>query len=507
MRALLERGVREVAGERAARQGYWLHAMGPPERNIEPSERTLAGHTLVLGTTGSGKTRLLDLLVTQAVLRGEAVVIIDPKGDHDLREAARSACALGGDPERFVMFHPAFPERSVRIDPLRTWNRSTELASRIAALIPSETGADPFTAFGWMALNSIVDGLLLAGERPNLLSIRRYIEGGPENLVRRALAGYFERHVSGWRERAAPYLKRTKGEESEAYVQLYLNEVIEEAPSPQVDGLVTTYKHNREHFQKMVASLIPILSMLSAEPLPGLLSPRPDAGDERPLTDLSRLIEARAVTYVGLDGLADARVGSAIGSILLSDLTAVAGDRYDYGGAELAPVNLFVDEAAEVLTDPFIQVLNKGRGAGMRVTLAAQTIADFAARTGSREKAKQVLANANTLVALRTLDEDTQKFIARGLPLAHVRRFEQSRSAELDDGRLETKESVGVKHDEVELFPPGWLGRLPDLHYVARLAGGRIVKARLPILSKSGAGAGGSEREHGSGRGAAKAPA
>ena len=41
-------------------------------------------HLLVVGTTGSGKSRLFDLLVTQAVLRGEAVVIIDPKGDQDL---------------------------------------------------------------------------------------------------------------------------------------------------------------------------------------------------------------------------------------------------------------------------------------------------------------------------------------------------------------------------------------------------------------------------------------
>jgi hypothetical protein len=46
------------------------------------------GHIVVAGTAGAGKTRLFDPLVTQAVLRGEAVVIIDPKGDQDLRRAA-----------------------------------------------------------------------------------------------------------------------------------------------------------------------------------------------------------------------------------------------------------------------------------------------------------------------------------------------------------------------------------------------------------------------------------
>jgi hypothetical protein len=39
-----------------------------------------AGHLLIVGTTGAGKTRLLDLLVNQAVRRGAAVVILDPKG-------------------------------------------------------------------------------------------------------------------------------------------------------------------------------------------------------------------------------------------------------------------------------------------------------------------------------------------------------------------------------------------------------------------------------------------
>ena len=36
--------------------------------------------------------------------------------------------------------------------------------------------------------------------------------------------------------------------------------------------------------------------------------------------------------------------------------------------------------------------------------------------------------------------------------------------------------------EEAELFQPALLGQLPNLHYIARLAGGRLVKGRLPIL-------------------------
>ena len=71
-----------------------------------------------------------------------------------------------------------------------------------------------------------------------------------------------------------------------------------------------------------------------------------------------------------------------IGSIVLADLASVAGKRYNFN-LQNHPVNVFVDEAAEVINDPCIQLLNKGRGAMMRLYIATQTFADFVARTGS----------------------------------------------------------------------------------------------------------------------------
>jgi conjugal transfer pilus assembly protein TraD len=36
--------------------------------------------------------------------------------------------------------------------------------------------------------------------------------------------------------------------------------------------------------------------------------------------------------------------------------------------------------------------------------------------------------------------------------------------------------------EEGDLLPPALLGRLPNLEYIGRLAGGRTIKGRLPIL-------------------------
>ena len=70
-----------------------------------------------------------------------------------------------------------------------------------------------------------------------------------------------------------------------------------------------------------------------------------------------------------------------------------------------------------MVNDPFIQLLNKGRGAGLRLTIATQTFAAFAARTGSEAKARQVLGNINNLIALRVLDAETQQCAS---PVVHA---------------------------------------------------------------------------------------
>ena len=97
----------------------WIHGVEPEEKHIYVPLDALEGHVLVFGTTGSGKTRLLETVVSQAIERKEVLVMLDPKGDKELRDIAQRACKACGRPDAFVQFHPAFPKQSVRLDPLK----------------------------------------------------------------------------------------------------------------------------------------------------------------------------------------------------------------------------------------------------------------------------------------------------------------------------------------------------------------------------------------------------
>jgi len=488
MHALIGQGVAQTIGkitnERHLDGAYWIHGLDK-ETDRFMDIANLVGHTLLVGTTRVGKTRMMELLIGQAIIRNETVIIIDPKGDHALAENTKRICAAMGQPERFVYFHPAHPEKSTPIDPMRNWNRRTELASRVAALIPSETGADPFAAFGWKVLNDIVNGLVATGVSPNLVHMKRYIEGGADNLLLNTLRHHFIDTVPEWESRSSSFVKKHRDRILEAYIDFYKQIAIHEAQSSDLDGLISTFEHNRDHFQKMVASLIPILSMLTSEPLAALLSPEFKIGDQEHATDMAKIINNNQVLYLGLDSLADGTVGSAIGSIMLADLTAVAGDRYNYGIDSNKPVNLFIDEAAEVINQPTIQLMNKGGGALFRVTISAQTFADFPARLGDENKARQVLANINNQIVLRVIDAETQQYIADSMPRIKAQslslRYGHGVDAKIQD-EYQSSYQESMLAEEAELFPAAMLGNLPPLHFLARMSGGRVIKGRLPIL-------------------------
>jgi conjugal transfer pilus assembly protein TraD len=478
----------------------WIHGIGGTEKQIYVPLSTIEGHTAIFGTTGSGKTRMFETLITQAVLRGEPVICIDPKGDKDLEDILRVACTVAGRPRAFLKFHPGFPSDSVRLDLLANWNNITEIASRIASLMDS-SGSDSFVKMSWKAVHIISESLVYVDQMPNLVKLRRFIEGGPEKLMEQVFRSFYQRTVPHWETLLAPLIARARdgklkskvegSAELIAAISFYRNELPENRRNQTVDGLLAMVEHNREHLGKILANLVPLLVMLTSGELAAMLSPDPtDLDDPRPIMNTRKVLDGDYVLYVGLDSLSNGSVGSALGAAFLSDLAAVAGDIYNYYKRQpgVAPKrkNIFVDEAAEVTNEPLIALLNKSRGAGFVLTLASQTFADYVARMGDEAKARQIMGNCNNVFALRTKDRGTQDFIVETFGETRVQSMSRTIGvgSETESTGIDyrTTSAMQMKLEKADMFPPELLGMLPNLHYIAMVSGGRMIKGRLPKL-------------------------
>lgn len=490
---LLKSDISEIIGKKGRRNAQvkgtkWIHGIGMADEEpcYRPAEQRSIHH-LVCGTTGAGKTRWFDLAISQCIARGEPVIVIDPKGDKGLAETCRITCERMGKGYAFKYFHPAHPEKSVRLSLTKNFGRATEIASRVAVLMKSEAG-DPFQAFAMMALNNVIQAMLICSIQPTLVGLRRILEGDIPGLTIKMVMAYGAMVLGEDFEsiaKTAYSAAKAKDNEAKAKVlrKLYYDAIVPVKPNPDIEGLLTMLEHERTHFAKMIAGLLPILVMLTSGHMGPLLSPTLDDDDPRLISDLNSVINADEVLYLGLDSLSDPMVGSTIGSLALADLASTAGEIYNHRIPK--PVNIFVDEAAEVLNDQMIQLLNKGRGAGINLYIATQTIADFKARMGDEAKALQVLANANNIIALRVLDTDTQEFIAAKLPKTRFKYVMRTQGNNSGEGAVMIGGNLGERlmEEEGEKFPAALLGELPDLEYLAIFAGGDLRKGRLPILN------------------------
>src|SRR5690606_23580409 len=119
-------------------------------------------------------------------------------------------------------------------------------------------------------------------------------------------------------------------------------------------------RYDRSYFDKIVASLLPLLEKLTTGKIAQLLAPSySEFNDPRPIFDWMQIVRQRAVVYVGLDALSDTEVASAVGNAMFSDLVSVAGHIYKFGiddglppsadPAAKVPINLHADEFNELM--------------------------------------------------------------------------------------------------------------------------------------------------------------
>lgn len=496
----IERLSPETASAPAVGGDPALHGVELAESDIWMDLAERVGHTLVLGTTRTGKTRLAEILITQDIRRGETVIVFDPKGDIDLLRRMYAEARRCGREGQFYLFHLGHPEISARYNPVGSFSRITEVATRIAGQLPSGGESAAFREFVWRYVNVMARALVALGRKPDYEQINRYASD-----VEPLLVDYFEHWLdrepkaTGWREAVdSPIDKKTldkglqsRGARAVALVQYARRRQLYD---PIAHALAATLNYERSYFDKLVASLLPLMEKLTTGRTAALLSPDyNDPDDWRPVFDWNAVIHLNGIVYVGLDALSDYEVAGAVGNSMFADLTSVAGSLYKFGTGRGLPeaatptrIAIHADEFNELIGDEFVPLLNKAGGAGFQVTAYTQTWSDVEARIGSRPKAGQVAGNFNTLLMLRVKEMATAELLTNQLPEVRVVSTILSSSVSDTNDPMEFTDFASRNEDRITtesapMLSPSDLVQLPKGQAFALIHGGQLYKIRIPL--------------------------
>ena len=481
-----------------------LHGVEPDEVQVLLGQRHRNGHTIILGTTRVGKTRLMEILVTQDIHSGKVVIVIDPKGDADLMMRVYAEAARAGRLDQLYLFHLGYPDISARYNGIGNFARITEVATRTTNPLPDSGNSAAFKAFAWRFTNLVAQAQVALGRVPTYELILRDISDIEPLFLQYAQHILDRERVPQWQKQLEeigyeiakrilpiPRALQDRSQALVAMVHLVKQLQLEDAV---LNGLATAVRYEKSFFEKIVASLGPFLEKLTTGKTGKLISPDYfDANDKRPIFDWMQVIRQKGIVYVGLDALSDTEVAGAVGNSMLADLVSVGGKLYKTGldphhpdGKIILPtVASHFDEVNELMGDEFVPMVNKLGGSGFWIHAYTQTVPDIEAKVGNAAKAKQILGNFNNVIMLRVKSHETAEFFTQQLPQVEVSAM--TVVSGVTDGagdgasHFVSKNEDRIATQNVPLIEPADIMALPQGQAFALLEGNRLWKIRMPM--------------------------
>jgi type IV secretory pathway TraG/TraD family ATPase VirD4 len=312
-------------------------------------------HTLVVGSTGSGKTVTQTWIATRAIEHGMGTVVVDPKGDGAMRAALVRAAA--GSRTAFVEWTPDGP--SVYNPYAR--GSETQIADKV-----------------------------LAGERftePHYLrQAQRYMGYTVRALRRSGLEVSLQRIVDHLRPSELELLARSLPEAEAARTHDYLDSL---TPRQQSD----------------LGGVRDRLAILAESDVGPWLDPETPGADQ---FDLLEAIVGRTVVYFNLEADTRPLLAQMLAAAIVQDLQAAVANLQ---GRPLATL-VVIDEFSAVAAEHVVRLFGRARSAGVSLLLGTQELSDL--RLPGRDNVlEQVMGNLSTLIAHRQVVPDSAQLIAR----------------------------------------------------------------------------------------------
>ena len=478
--------------------GY-LHGLGDEDKDIRVLQGIRAQHMLIFGTTGVGKTRISDFILNQDIRNGDAVIVIDPKGDLDLVRGMYAACKVAGRLDDFQVVHLAYPEISAQYNPLKSFDNITEVATRITSAISAEGEGQQFADFAWKFTDIVAKAL-------NYLSINITYENISFYLARLdvLLEIYCEKYMPLIDEEYLIGVQTIKNdhdfktdkngnmpppmERSKAvlkYLKPFITDRLSNNNTQDIKELVCLYDAagmDKTYYDKITASVGPVFAKINGSNAANIFSFDKSNNE----VDLLSVIKNKKVLYIGLDSLSNFEVSQAVGKALLSDLVSIAGKIYKETTGEKYLLNLHVDELSEVIQESFVKILNKARGAGFRVVAYSQTKQDLEVALGSSAKAEMAKGNFSNIVMMRVENTETAMFLLDALPKVDVVSHTQvSMVTDTPHGEnntyFNTNNEDRVQMTSIDMLDASDISSIPAGQAFIKIGGNDLYKVRIPL--------------------------
>lgn len=347
----------ELSGENkinCGKSGLKTYKLSKADRSI---------HGLVLGSSGSGKSRLALHLATQSMEQGEGVGVVDPKGDlyqrflEAIHEHVRKQKVTPKG--KYVLFDPTSSERLPGFNPLE---------------VPE--GEDPYPHA--MAILDVLKKLWSHSWGPRM-----------ENLLRNVLIALMENNLT--LVEAEKFLTDPDFREM----------LVEDLQNNQVRHFwLERYPDIPQ--QERSVWVEPVLNKIGAFVTSPVISEI--VGQKNSTIDFREILDQGKVLAVNLPkSLLGPQVSHLLGALLVARINQAAISRADIPESERSQYHLHVDEFQNLASPSFKEVLAEARSFKLSLKLLSQ---DF---EGITEPLKaSVLANAKLLFCFRVSREDAE---------------------------------------------------------------------------------------------------
>ncbi len=323
-------------------------------------------HMYAIGKSGSGKTKLLELLIRQDIAQGYGVCVIDPHGD--LIESILDFVPQ----ERIddvVYFNPADADYPVSFNPLH--NIHPSLKHRVTQDL-IEVMSKQFGANWTPRLEHVF--------RFTCLALLDY----PEATMRGMILMLTDRH---YRQKVIEYI------EDDMVKRFFAVEFAD-----------WSEKFDTE-------AIIPLVNKLGQFLSNPLL--RNIFGQEENKIDLEDIMNSRKILLINLSrGKLGEENSSFLGSMIITKISQAGMARASMEEEEREDFYLYVDEFHNLMTNTFESLFTESRKYGLCITVAHQYIGQL-----SPSILANVLGNTGTIIVFRVGGEDAQKLTKEMTPI------------------------------------------------------------------------------------------